>query len=125
MSIAAARSPPTRVYFLIAGWSANNKYTLVGGLRAAAMLMAYEIPMILSVIALVFFTGSLNPLTIVRQQDRPLVSFGALSIPAWYVFSPQILGFIVFSVSMMAEMERIPFDIPEGRRSSSKDGRRS
>src|SRR3989441_1044193 len=98
---------------LIAGWSANNKYTLVGGLRAAAMLMAYEIPMILSVIALVFFTGSLNPLTIVRQQDRPLVSFGALSIPAWYVFSPQILGFIVFSVSMMAEMERIPFDIPE------------
>src|SRR2546427_111690 len=52
---------------LIAGWSANNKYTLVGGLRAAAMLMAYEIPMILSVIALVFFTGSLNPLTIVKH----------------------------------------------------------
>ena len=98
---------------LIAGWSANNKYTLVGGLRAAAMLMAYEIPMILSVIALVFFTGSLNPLTIVKQQERTLFSLGPLAIPAWYVFSPQILGFIVFSVSMMAEMERIPFDIPE------------
>ncbi len=98
---------------LIAGWSANNKYTLVGGLRAAAMLMAYEIPMILSVIALVFFTGSLDPLVIVQQQERTLVSLGPISIPAWYVFSPQILGFLVFSVSMMAEMERIPFDIPE------------
>src|SRR2546428_686413 len=98
---------------LIAGWSANNKYTLVGGLRAAAMLMAYEIPVILSVIALVFFTGSLNPLTIVKQQERTLFSLGPLAIPAWYVFSPQILGLIVFSVSMMAEMERIPFDIPE------------
>ena len=98
---------------LISGWSANNKYTLVGGLRAAAMLMAYAIPMILCVIALVFYTGSLNPLTIVQQQDRTLVSLGPIGIPAWYIFSPQILGFIVFSVSMMAEMERVPFDIPE------------
>ena len=98
---------------LISGWSANNKYTLVGGLRAAAMLMAYEIPMILAVIALVFFTGSLNPLVIVQQQERTLVSLGPIGIPAWYLFSPQILGFVVFSVSMMAEMERIPFDIPE------------
>ena len=98
---------------LIAGWAANNKYTLVGGLRAAAMLMAYEIPMILAVIALVFFTGSLNPLVIVQQQERILVSLGPIAIPAWYLFSPQILGFVVFSVAMMAEMERIPFDIPE------------
>jgi len=67
---------------LISGWSANNKYTLVGGLRAAAMLMAYAIPMILCVIALVFYTGSLNPLTIVRQQDRTLVSLGPIAIPA-------------------------------------------
>lgn len=98
---------------LIAGWAANNKYTLVGGLRAAAMLLSYSIPMILAVIALVFATGSLDPIEIVRQQDRPLVALGPLAIPAWYIFSPQILGFFVFSIAMMAEMERIPFDIPE------------
>jgi NADH:ubiquinone oxidoreductase subunit H len=98
---------------LIAGWAANNKYTLVGGLRAAAMLLSYTIPMILAVIALVLFTGSLNPLVIVQQQERPLATLGPLVIPSWYLFSPQILGFIVFSVAMMAEMERVPFDIPE------------
>lgn len=98
---------------LIAGWSANNKYTLVGGMRAAAQLMAYEIPLILCVIALVFFTGTLDVFAIVAQQDRHLVSFGSLGIPAWYVFSPQILGFLIFTVAMVAEMERIPFDIPE------------
>jgi len=99
---------------LIAGWSANNKYTLVGGLRAAAMLLSYSIPMVLAVIALVVFTGSLNPITIVQQQDRPIVLFGTtLPIPAWYVFGPQVLGFLVFTVAMIAEMERVPFDIPE------------
>jgi NADH:ubiquinone oxidoreductase subunit H len=99
---------------LIAGWSANNKYTLVGGLRAAAMLLSYSIPMVLAVIALVVFTGSLNPVVIVQQQDRPIVLFGAtLPIPAWYAFGPQVLGFLVFTVSMIAEMERVPFDIPE------------
>ena len=99
---------------LIAGWAANNKYTLVGGLRAAAMLLSYSIPMVLAVIALVVFTGSLNPITIVQQQDRPLVLFGStLPLPAWYVFGPQVIGFLVFSVAMIAEMERVPFDIPE------------
>ncbi len=99
---------------LISGWSANNKYTLVGGLRAAAMLLSYSIPMVLAVIALVVFTGSLNPLEIVRQQERPIVLFGTtLPIPAWYVFGPQFLGFLVFTVAMIAEMERVPFDIPE------------
>jgi len=98
---------------LIAGWSANNKYTLIGGLRAAAMLLAYEIPMILCAIALVFSTGSLNLFDIVEQQERPLIDFGLFAIPAWYAFGPQILGFLIFTVAMVAEMERIPFDIPE------------
>jgi len=98
---------------LIAGWSANNKYTLVGGLRAAAMLMAYAIPMILAVIALTFSTGTLNLFEIVEQQERALFTIGPLSIPAWYLFGPQILGFVVFTVAIVAEMERIPFDIPE------------
>ncbi|OGS62745.1 MAG: hypothetical protein A3K59_01315 [Euryarchaeota archaeon RBG_19FT_COMBO_69_17] len=99
---------------LLAGWSANNKYTLLGGMRAAAQLLAYEIPMILAVIALTFSTGSLDVFEIVAQQDTTLTVLGAATpIPAWYVFGPQVLGFIVFVVAMMAELERIPFDIPE------------
>ena len=99
---------------LIAGYAANNKYTLVGGFRAAAMLLSYSIPMVLAVIALVVFTGTLDPVKIVQQQDRPLVAFGTtLPLPAWYVFGPQFLGFLIFSVAMIAEMERVPFDIPE------------
>lgn len=98
---------------LIAGWSANNKYTLVGGLRSAAMLMAYEIPLVLTVIALVFTTGSLDPQVIVAQQERPLLTLGPLVIPAWNLFSIQVIGFVVFLVAIVAEMERIPFDLPE------------
>jgi len=99
---------------LIAGWSANNKYTLVGGLRSAAMLMAYEIPLILVVIALVFTTGSLDPQVLVAQQERALVINGVTTpLPAWNLFGPQILGFIIFMVAIVAEMERIPFDLPE------------
>ncbi len=99
---------------LIAGWSSNNKYTLVGGLRSAAMLMAYEIPMILVVIALVFTTGTLNPITLVSQQETPLVIGSVVTpLPAWNLFGPQVLGFVVFMVAIVAEMERIPFDLPE------------
>ena len=98
---------------LIAGWSANNKYTLVGGFRSAAMLLSYEIPMFLAVIALVFTTGSLDPQVIVAQQEHPLLTLGPVAIPAWNLFSVQVIGFIVFIVAIVAEMERIPFDIPE------------
>ena len=99
---------------MIAGYAANNKYTLVGGFRAGAMLLSYSIPMVLAVIALVVSTGTLDPVKIVQQQDHPIVLGGtALPIPAWNVFGPQVLGFLVFTVSMIAEMERVPFDIPE------------
>ncbi len=98
---------------LIAGWSANNKYTLVGGLRSAAMLMSYEIPLVLVVIALVFTTGTLDPQTLVQQQEQTLFNLGPLAIPSWNIFGPQVLGFIIFMVAIVAEMERIPFDLPE------------
>ncbi len=99
---------------LIAGWASNNKYSLLGGMRSAAMLMSYEIPMVLAIIALIVYTGTFNILDIVRQQERPLLSLGPFTVPAWNVFSlPQFLGFLVFSVAMIAEQERLPFDIPE------------
>jgi len=99
---------------LIAGWSANNKYTLIGGMRAAAMMMAYEIPLLLAVVAVLIYSGTLNVIDIVNAQAGPLATFGPISIPKWNVLSiPQFVGFVVFTVAMIAELERIPFDIPE------------
>ncbi|OGS51095.1 MAG: hypothetical protein A3K65_02265 [Euryarchaeota archaeon RBG_16_68_12] len=99
---------------LIAGWSSNNKYSLIGGMRAAAQLMAYEIPLLLAVVAVLFYSGTLNVIGIVNSQAAPLATIGPISIPKWNIFSiPQFIGFTVFFVAIIAEMERIPFDIPE------------
>ncbi|TLZ53094.1 MAG: NADH-quinone oxidoreductase subunit H [Methanobacteriota archaeon] len=106
---------------LIAGWASNNKYTLLGGMRAAAQLMSYEIPMVLSIIALVVFAGTLDPFQLVRQQSAPLTfglgPFGTVQIPwlpNWYIFNPILwIAFVVFFITVIAEAERIPFDIPE------------
>jgi len=96
---------------IIAGYSSNNKYTLIGGLRAAAMMLSYEIPLILCVIAVVLLSGTLDPFQMVAVQERPLM--GTI-VPSWNVFSPpQMLGFIIFFIALVAELERIPFDIPE------------
>jgi NADH:ubiquinone oxidoreductase subunit H len=101
---------------LIAGWASNNKYTLIGGMRAAAQLMSYEIPLALSVIAVVVFSGTLDPFQLVRQQSEAF-RFGEATIPwlpNWYVLNPIMwIAFIVFFISIIAESERIPFDIPE------------
>jgi NADH-quinone oxidoreductase subunit H len=87
---------------LMAGWSSNNKYTVMGGMRAAAQLIAYEVPILLSVAAVVVLAGSLNFFDIVAvQQDT-----------VWFII-PLIIGFIVFLISAIAEVERIPFDLPE------------
>ena len=100
---------------LIAGWASNNKYSLIGGMRAAAQLMAYEIPLLLAIVAVLIYSGTLNVIDIVQRQEVPLAASGPLSyIPSWNIFSiPQFIGFAVFFVAIMAEMERIPFDIPE------------
>ena len=86
---------------LTTGWACNNKYTLIGGMRSAAQLMAYEIPLLLSMAGVFLVAGSYNPMDIVAQQQG-----------MWNVV-PQFLGFIVFIVCMLAEVERVPFDLPE------------
>ncbi|MFQ6013512.1 MAG: NADH-quinone oxidoreductase subunit H, partial [Thermoplasmata archaeon] len=104
----------TPMAILLAGWSQNNKYAMIGGMRGAAMMMSYEIPMILAVIAVVVLAGSLNPIEIVNEQAQPSM-FGALAglgIANWYII-PQFLGFLIFLLAMIAEMERVPFDFPE------------
>ncbi len=93
---------------LMAGYASNNKYALLGGLRAAAQSISYEIPLALSVLSVVIMTGSLSTVAVVDAQT----GYGMLS---WNVFKPIVgqIGFVVFLISALAETERAPFDLPE------------
>jgi NADH-quinone oxidoreductase subunit H len=85
----------------LAGWSSNNKYALLGGLRASAQMLAYEVFMGLSLMGVVALAGSFSLHDIVAaQQDM------------WFVV-PQFLGFVVFFIAGVAETHRMPFDLPE------------
>lgn len=90
---------------LMAGYSSNNKYSLLGGLRAAAQSISYEIPLALSVLAIAMMSNSLSTIDIVEQQS----GYGILGWNVWR----QPLGFIIFWISALAECERMPFDLPE------------
>ena len=93
----------TAVYAIIlGGWASNNKYSLMGGLRSAAQAVSYEVPFGLSIIGVLMMAGSLDLVTIVRYQE----------INAWNVL-PQIVACFIFLVSMVAENNRTPFDLPE------------
>jgi len=92
---------------LITGWSSNNKYSLIGGFRSAAQMISYEIPLIFSVGSVVIVTHSFSMVDIARQQALGSTPFG---LPFMFLIP---IGFIVFMVSLAAETERIPFDIPE------------
>ena len=87
---------------LIAGWSSNNKYSLIGGIRASSQMISYEVPLTLSVIGVFMLAGSARLTDIVIAQEK-----------IWF-FIPSFLGFIVFLVAMYAETNRLPFDLPEG-----------
>jgi NADH-quinone oxidoreductase subunit H len=87
---------------LVAGWSQNNKYALIGGMRAAAQMIAYEVPMLMVLASVVLLSGSFNINEIVYAQMET----------TWYVI-PLFIGFVVFLIAAIAESERIPFDLPE------------
>jgi NADH-quinone oxidoreductase subunit H len=87
---------------MIGGWASNNKYSLLGALRASAQMISYEIAMGLSIIALVMMTGTISLKEIAEQQHGM----------NWNVFY-QPLGFIIFLVCAFAETNRTPFDLPE------------
>jgi NADH-quinone oxidoreductase subunit H len=89
---------------ILAGWSANSKYSLIGSLRSSAQIISYEIPLGLSVIGVVLVAGSLNPEAIIDYQARDGHS--------WFVLT-QPLAFLLFLVSVFAECNRLPFDLPE------------
>ncbi len=86
---------------IMAGWAPNNKYNLLGGMRAAALMISYEIPAGLAVIGVLVLAGSLNLIEIVEAQRS-----------GWFVV-PQFLGFIIFLTVSFMESARPPFDLPE------------
>ncbi len=90
---------------LMSGYSSNNKYALLGGLRAAAQSISYELPLALSVLAVVLMSNSLSTIDIVQQQS----DYGILSWNVWR----QPVGFLIFWIAALAECERLPFDLPE------------
>lgn len=94
----------TLIGIFMAGWGSNNKYSLIGAMRAGAQLFSYEIPLLLSTIGVVVVAGTLNLQGIVQDQVQHR---------EWFVF-PQIIGFVVFYVASLAELNRTPFDLAEG-----------
>src|SRR5580658_1792944 len=89
------------LFIFISAWSSNNKYSLMGGMRSAAQMIAYEVPILLAVVAVVLLAGSFDLNTIVAEQQN------------YWFWGPLVLALVVFSIGMLAEMERIPFDLPE------------
>jgi NADH-quinone oxidoreductase subunit H len=100
------------VGLVMAGYASNNKYSMLGGLRSIAQNLAYEIPLVLTAASVVIFTGTLRMSEIVAAQTDPLISLGAVSIPAWYAFVNPF-AFVLFVLANLAEVGRNPFDIPE------------
>jgi NADH-quinone oxidoreductase subunit H len=92
----------------LAGWSSNNKYSLLGGLRSSAQMISYELSMGLSVIGVLMISGTLRLDQIVVHQARYLGGW----LPAWNIFL-QPVAFITFLVAAFAETNRLPFDLPE------------
>jgi NADH-quinone oxidoreductase subunit H len=102
---AAAISSLTAVGMLMAGWGSNNKYALLGAMRAAAQVISYEIPLVFSIIGVIMITGSLSTVSIVHGQ-------AAWSGWRWNILL-QPIGFVVYFISATAELNRTPFDLME------------
>jgi NADH-quinone oxidoreductase subunit H len=95
---------------LMAGWSSANKYSLLGGLRAAGQLIAYELPMVLAVVGVVIQAGTMNLQGIVEAQNAGEI-FGWNGLGNPYLLT-QIVGFVIFMIAVQAELTQAPFDMP-------------
>jgi NADH-quinone oxidoreductase subunit H len=101
----------TELAVFMAGWGSNNKFSMLGAMRAIAQMFSYELPLIISVLPVVMVVGSLTPDRIVAAQTG--YTFGL--VPRWFAFTPWgAAAFILFSVSGLVESNRTPFDVPEG-----------
>src|SRR5436189_2652640 len=93
----------------LAGWSSNSKYSLLGGLRASAQMVSYEVSLGLSLIGVLIMSGTLSLRGIVDAQGGTVLGF----IPRWNIFQGQIVAFFIYLMSAYAETNRVPFDLPE------------
>ena len=101
----------TELAVFMAGWGSNNKFSMLGAMRAIAQMISYELPLIITVLPVVMVVGSLTPDRIVAAQDG--YTFGV--VPHWFVVTPWgAAAFILFFVSGLVESNRTPFDVPEG-----------
>jgi NADH-quinone oxidoreductase subunit H len=105
-----AMGASTELSVFMAGWSSRNKYSLLGAMRAVAQMISYEVPLLMSSLAVVMMTGSLNLNKIVEAQNQ--YTYG---LPHWYIFTPWgFAGFVLYAIAGTAETNRSPFDLPEG-----------
>src|SRR5213080_1508357 len=91
----------------LAGWSSNNKYSLMGGLRSSAQMISYELALGLALIGVILICGTLDLYSIVEQQS------GHLGVTGWNLIWVQPLGFLIYLIAAIAETNRVPFDLPE------------
>src|ERR1700680_363007 len=102
----------TELGVFMAGWGSNNKFSMLGAMRAIAQMVSYELPLIITVLPVIMIVGSLSADAIVAAQDGYV--FAGL-VPHWFVFTPWGgAAFILFFVSGLVESNRTPFDVPEG-----------
>jgi len=96
----------TIISLLMAGWGSNNKYALLGGMRSAAQVVSYEVPMVVAILSIVLFAGSLSMVDIVESQAL---------IYQWYIFRLPFgpIAFVIYIIAATAETNRTPFDLPE------------
>ncbi len=100
----------TELSVFMAGWSSQNKYSLVGAMRAIAQMISYELPLVLSTVSVLMLVGSLSLPQIVEAQSGYVYNF----LPRWHVFTPWgFAGFMLFMIAATAESNRAPFDLPE------------
>ena len=108
--LALGLSSVSVIGILIAGWASANKYSLIGGIRAAGQLIAYEMPMVLAVVGVVIQAGTLNLQGIVAaQHEGEIFGFGGIGNP---FLLTQLVGFVIFLIATQAELTQPPFDMP-------------
>jgi NADH-quinone oxidoreductase subunit H len=99
---------------VLAGWSSNNKYAMLGGLRSSAQMISYEVSLGLSFVTVIILANSMNMTEIVEAQKTVLLHIGNFSFPfpMWFIFV-QPVGAVIFWIATLAEVNRSPFDMPE------------
>ncbi len=101
----------TELAVFMAGWGSNNKFSMLGAMRAIAQMISYELPLLVAVLPVVMVVGSLSPDAIVAAQGGYSLGF----VPHWFVLTPWgFASFLLFFVAGLVESNRTPFDVPEG-----------